>query len=134
MTELFAHRGIRALVWLSRVLLAFAFVVGGARKLVGQSFTRLPVTDPIGKFFADLEHMGGLSVMGGFFQVVSGVLIVVPALWCIGELIYLPILTVIVTVTWTLPFGNTRVITLLMFCALMLTMASDLPTLRKLVR
>jgi hypothetical protein len=43
---------LRVLTILTRVLLALAFVPSGLVKILGRPFTTLPVTDPVGFFFA----------------------------------------------------------------------------------
>ncbi|CAM3862804.1 DoxX family protein [Tsukamurella ocularis] len=124
---------VHFLVWPVRVLLAVAFVPSGAKKVLGQPFTRLPPSDPVGGFFAHLEALPSVYWLVGVSQLVAAVLLLIPSLAAVGVLVYLPLAIGIVVVTWTLPFGNTRFITAGLLVGVIFLLCWDWPRLRYLV-
>ncbi|RDH10674.1 DoxX family membrane protein [Tsukamurella pulmonis] len=124
---------LRLVVWPVRVLLAAAFVPSGAKKVLGQPFTQLPSSDPVGGFFAHLEAMPSVYWLVGISQLVAAVLLLVPWLTIVGALIYLPVSIGIVVVTWTLPFENTRFITAGMLVGVVFLLCWEWPRLRYLL-
>lgn len=124
---------IRLLVWPVRAFLAVAFVPSGAKKILGQPFTRLPPSDPVGGFFAHLEAMPSVYWLIGISQLAAAVLLLIPWLSIIGALIYLPLSVGIAVVTWTLPFENTRFITAGMLVGVIFLLCWEWPRLRYLL-
>ena len=130
---LFSRGPLRLIVWPVRILLAVGFLPSGLTKVLGRSFTRLPETDAVGRFFSHLQEMGGLYTMIGVCQVLAAALLVLPATALLGALMYLPIVSGIVVITWTLPFGNTRFVTAAMLVGTVFLLAWDWPRLRHLL-
>ena len=97
---------------LLRVLLALAFVPSGLVKIMGEPFTTLPVTDPVGYFFAGFFSARGYYQFIGVMQWVAGGLLLVPRTATLGALLYLPIIVNIFAITLGIgeSFGGTRLV------------------------
>jgi hypothetical protein len=95
-----------------RVLLTLAFVPSGLVKIMGQPFTTLPVSDPVGYFFAGFFSAHGYYRFVGVAQWVAGGLLLVPRTATVGALVYLPIIVNIFAITVALgpAFSGTRVV------------------------
>ena len=104
---------LRTFTILVRVLLALAFVPSGLVKIVGEPFTALPVSDPVGRFFAGFFATGGYYIFVGVAQWVAGALLLFPRTAALGALVYLPISINIFAITLAIgpSFGGTRVVT-----------------------
>jgi hypothetical protein len=102
-----------------RVLLALAFVPSGLVKILGEPFTRLPVSDPVGYFFAGFFSAHGYYQFIGVAQWVAGGLLLIPSTATLGALIYLPIIVNIFAITVAIgpAFSLTRVVTGAMLAA-----------------
>ena len=96
-----------------RVLLAVAFVPSGFVKIMGEPFTTLPVSDPVGYFFAGFFSAHAYYRFIGVAQWVAGGLLLIPRTATLGAVLYLPIIVniVAVTVAFGPAFAGTRVIT-----------------------
>ena len=96
-----------------RVLLALAFVPSGLVKIMGQPFTTLPVSDPVGYFFAGFFSAPGYYQFIGVAQWIAGGLLLVPRTATVGALVYLPIVVNIFAITIAIgpAFAGTRVVT-----------------------
>ena len=103
---------LRVFTLITRVLLALAFVPSGLVKIMGEPFTTLPVTDPVGHFFAGFFSAPGYYQFVGVAQWVAGALLLVPRFATIGALIYLPIIVNIFAITLAIgpAFYGTRVV------------------------
>jgi hypothetical protein len=104
---------LRVLALLTRVLLALAFVPSGLVKILGQPFTTLPVTDPVGYFFAGFFSAEAFYRFIGVAQWVAAACLLVPRTATLGAFLYLPIIVNIFAVTVAIgpAFAFTRVIT-----------------------
>ncbi len=96
-----------------RVLLVLAFVPSGLVKIMGEPFTTLPVSDPVGYFFAGFFSPRGYYQFVGVAQWVAGGLLLIPRTVTLGALLYLPIIVNIFVITVAIgpAFAGTRVIT-----------------------
>lgn len=96
-----------------RVLLALAFVPSGLVKMRGEPFTTLPVSDPVGYFFAGFFSAHGYYQFIGVAQWVAGGLLLIPRTATLGALLYLPIIVNIFAITVAIgpAFSGTRVVT-----------------------
>ncbi len=101
----------------TRILLAAGFVPTGMVKLLGQRFTTLPDTTPIGAFFESMYQTGLFWNFIGAVQVVAGVLLLTPRHAHLGALLFLPVIASINVINVALGFGLTTVITALMLLA-----------------
>jgi hypothetical protein len=110
---------LRLFTVIVRVLLALAFVPSGLVKILGQPFTTLPVSDPVGYFFAGFFSAHGYYRFVGVAQWTAAALLLIPRTATLGALVYLPIITNIFAITVAIgpAFYGTRVVTGLMFLA-----------------
>lgn len=95
-----------------RVLLALAFVPSGLVKIMGEPFTTLPVSDPVGYFFAGFFSAHGYYRFIGVAQWVAVGLLLIPRTATLGALFYLPIIVNIFAITVAIgpAFWGTRVV------------------------
>ena len=104
---------LRLLTLITRVLLALAFVPSGLVKILGQPFTLLPVTDPVGYFFAGFFSATGFYRFVGVSQWVAAACLLMPRTATLGAFLYVPIVLNIFVITVAIgpAFAFTRVIT-----------------------
>jgi uncharacterized membrane protein YphA (DoxX/SURF4 family) len=104
---------LRVFTVIVRVLLALAFVPSGLVKIMGQPFTTLPVSDPVGYFFAGFFSAPGYYQFIGVAQWLAGGLLLIPRTATLGALVYLPIVVNIFAITIAIgpAFAGTRVVT-----------------------
>ncbi len=116
---------------LTRILLAAGFIPTGLVKLLGQRFTRLPDSTPIGAFFEAMYQTGVFWNFIGAAQVVAGVLLLVPKLAHLGALLFLPVIAGILAVVVGVGFGTgTTLVTLLMLSAVLYLLLWDYDRIR----
>lgn len=101
----------------TRFLIGFAFIPSGLSKLVGDRFTTIPTTEPIGYFFEGLYQTGLYWNFLGLCQVTAAFLLITQRYATIGALLFLGIITNIVVITLSMDFNYTPVITILMWLA-----------------
>lgn len=104
---------LRVFTLIVRVLLALAFVPSGLVKIMGEPFTTLPVSDPVGYFFAGFFSAHGYYRFIGVAQWTAGSLLLFPRTALLGAFVYLPIIANIFAITVAIgpSFGGTRVVT-----------------------
>ncbi len=117
----------------TRIMLAAGFIPTGMVKLLGQRFTTMPPTTPIGAFFEAMYQTGLFWRFIGAVQVVAGVLLLVPRVAHLGALMFLPVIVSIVVITVALDFGLTKVVTASMLGAVLYLCLWDYDRLRGLV-
>src|SRR5918999_112011 len=102
-----------------RVLLALAFVPSGLVKIMDRPFTTLPVSDPVGYFFAGFFSAHGYYRFVGVAQWAAAGLLLVPRTATLGAFLYLPIIVNIFAVTVAIgpAFYGTQVVAGLMLTA-----------------
>ena len=105
------------LALISRVLLALAFLPSSLVKVMGQRFTRISTSDPIGYFFEAMYQTGLFWRFIGASQLVAVALLLIPATATLGAAMFLPITVNIFVITVSLHFTGTPVITGLMLLA-----------------
>ncbi|MCY4025010.1 MAG: DoxX family membrane protein [Acidobacteria bacterium] len=101
----------------TRILLAAGFIPTGLVKLLGQRFTTLPDTTPIGAFFESMYQTGLFWNFIGAVQVVAGVLLLTRRHAHLGALLFLPVIASINAINLALGFGLSTIITSLMLLA-----------------
>jgi uncharacterized membrane protein YphA (DoxX/SURF4 family) len=121
-----AHLGIVNL----RLLLGFAFVPAGIKKLLDQ-----PFTDPenVGRFhdFLDAFHATGwFYQFVGTMQLAIAVLLMTQRFATIGALLALPILSAILAFCWSTQVYPTAIVVTLMFLGTLVLVAWDYPKWR----
>ena len=119
--------------WLTRLLLWLAFLPSGWVKLVGEPFTVLPLSDPVGYFFDAMHRTGTYYQFIGAAQLLAGLLILIPRTAAVGAILYLCIITNIFVITVSMNFGGTPVITGLMLLAALYLLAWEYPRWRSLL-
>jgi hypothetical protein len=104
---------LRVFTVVVRALLALAFLPSGFVKIVGEPFTALPVSDPVGAFFAGFFSAHGYYRFVGVGQWVAAGLLLAPRTAALGAVVYLPIIGNIFAVTVAIgpAFGGTRLVT-----------------------
>lgn len=116
----------------TRILLAAGFIPTGMVKLLGERFTTLPDTTPIGAFFESMYQTGLFWNFIGAVQVVAGVLLLIPRHAHLGALLFLPVIASINVINVALGFGLTTVITALMLLAALYLCCWDYDRFRSL--
>ena len=117
----------------SRILLAIAFVPTGMVKVLGQRFTVLPATDPVGAYFEAMYQTGFYRNFIGAGQVAAGILLLIPATTTLGAVAFFPIILNVTVVTWSVGFRGTIYITALMLMASVFLLCWDYDRLRAIV-
>jgi uncharacterized membrane protein YphA (DoxX/SURF4 family) len=108
---------LNLLVWLTRYLLAFAFIPSGMKKILGQRFTSISTDNPIGYFFEALFRTGMYWNFLGWGQLIAAVLMMTQLFATLGNLIFFFIITNIFFITVSMHFTGTWLIALLMLFA-----------------
>lgn len=108
---------LNLLVWLTRYLLAFAFIPSGMKKVLGQRFTSIGTDNPIGYFFEALFRTGMYWNFLGWGQLIAAVLMTTQLFATLGNLIFFFIITNIFFITVSMHFTGTWLIALLMLFA-----------------
>ena len=118
-------------IWM-RYLIGFAFVPSGLTKLLGNRFTSISTSNPIGFFFEALYQTGIYWQFLGLMQVMAAFLLMTQRFATIGNLIFLGIITNIFLITFSLQFQGTVYITFLLFVASLGLLLWDFPKWRSL--
>lgn len=100
-----------------RFLVGFAFIPSGLVKLMGEKFTTLSPSTPIGYFFDALYHSGIYWNFLGFCQLLIALLFFTQRFATVGALLFFAVISNIFFITIGLSFTNTWIITLLMMFA-----------------
>jgi uncharacterized membrane protein YphA (DoxX/SURF4 family) len=124
---------LHRLVIISRILLAIAFVPTGMVKLLGERFTQLPTSNPVGAIFEAFYQTGFYWRFLGLGQVTAALLLLIPATTTLGAVAFFPIIVNIAVLTWAVQFKGTTIITALMVLANLLLLAWDYDRWRSLL-
>ncbi|WP_411767989.1 DoxX family protein [Winogradskyella sp. A3E31] len=90
-----------------RVSLAYAFIVAGLVKIVGERFASgLSVIHPMGSYLEALHHTGYYYTFIGIAQVVAAILLLIPRTVTLGALLYFPIIVNIWILSYALRFDG----------------------------
>lgn len=130
--RLHALAAARAFTWITRVLLAVAFLPSGLVKLQGERFTRLGIDTPIGFFFEAFYRSGFYWNFLGASQLLAAALILIPRTRVFGALVYFPIILNIFLITVSMHFRGTPVVTGLMLLGSIWLLLWDVRILRHL--
>ena len=85
-----------------RFTLAFAFIVAGMVKIIGERFASgLSIKHPMGAYLEALHHTGYYYTFIGIAQVTAAILLIIPRTVTLGALLYFPIIINI----WLLSFA-----------------------------
>lgn len=124
---------LHRLVIISRILLAIAFVPTGTVKLLGERFTQLPTSTPVGAIFEAFYQTGAYWRFIGLGQVTAALLLLIPATTTLGAVAFFPIIVNVAVLTFAVHFKGTTVITALMVLANLLLLAWDYDRWRSLL-
>jgi uncharacterized membrane protein YphA (DoxX/SURF4 family) len=103
-----------------RLTLAYAFIVAGMVKIVGERFASgLAVNHPMGAYLEALHHTGYYYTFIGVAQVVAAILLIIPRTVTLGALLYLPIIANIWLLSFALRFEGSIVTSPLMVLAIL---------------
>jgi hypothetical protein len=105
------------MVWLTRYLLAFAFIPSGMKKVLGQRFTSIGTDNQIGYFFEALFRSGMYWNFLGWGQLIAAFLMMTQLFSTLGNLIFFFIISNIFFITVSMHFTGTWLIALLMLFA-----------------
>ena len=100
-------RVFKLFTWLTRILLALAFLPSGLKKLIGERFTILGLDSPVGFFFEALYRSGWYWNFLGFMQLLVALLLIIPRTSFLGALLYLPIIINIFIIVVSMNFTGT---------------------------
>ena len=101
-----------------RVSLAFAFLVAGWVKIIGERFASgLAVQHPMGAYLEALHHTGYYYTFIGVAQIVAAILLLIPRTVTLGALLYFPIIVNIWLLSYAVRFEGSYVTAPLMVCA-----------------
>ena len=101
-----------------RFSLAFAFIVAGIVKIIGERFASgLSVNHPMGAYLEALHNTGYYYTFIGISQVVAAILLIIPRTVTLGALLYFPIITNIWLLSYALRFEGSFLTSPLMVLA-----------------
>lgn len=101
-----------------RLALAYAFIVAGMVKIVGERFASgLSELHPMGAYLTALHHTGYYYTFIGIAQVVAAILLLIPRTVTLGALLYFPIITNIWLLSFAVRFEGSIVTSPLMVLA-----------------
>lgn len=117
----------------TRVLLAVGFLPPGLKKVMGERFTQLPPSHPVGGFFEAFFQATEFYWFVGLAQVVAAVLLLWPRTATLGAVIYFPIILNIALITNAIGFEGTDVVTTLMALASLWLLVWDYDRLKAIL-
>lgn len=120
----------RVFTWITRLLLAVAFLPSGLVKLQGERFTRLGIETPVGFFFEAFYRTGFYWNFLGAAQLLAAALILIPRTRVLGALVYFPIILNIFLITLAMHFRGTPFVTGLMLLGSVWLLLWDVRILR----
>ena len=101
-----------------RILLAYAFIVAGMVKILGERFASgLSVIHPMGSYLEALHHTGYYYTFIGYAQIVAAILLLIPRTVLIGASLYLPIIVNIWVLSYAVRFVGSYMTSPLMVLA-----------------
>ena len=101
-----------------RLALAYAFIVAGIVKIVGERFASgLAIEHPMGAYLEALHHTGYYYTFIGIVQVLAAILLLIPRTAVIGAVLYFPIILNICILSLALRFEGSIVTSPLMVLA-----------------
>jgi hypothetical protein len=111
------NRFFRIFYWFLKITMGLTFITSGIRKLPGVKFTILPIDNPVGLFFEGMYTAGFYWNFIGFYQIITGILLMTPWLKRLSPLLIFPVTLNIFLVSVALDMKGTPFITSLMLLA-----------------
>lgn len=115
--QLRRQRWLLILVIWTRLVIGFAFVPSGLKKVMGERFTVLGTDNPIGFFFEGLYQSGFYWKFLGLSQLLAALLLMSQRFATLGALLFFSIICNIWVITLSLHFAGTTIVTSLMLLA-----------------
>jgi len=119
--------------WFTRILLSFAFIPSGLKKILGERFTILGIDNPVGFFFEALYQSGWYWNFLGFMQLLVATLLLIPRTTFLAAIIYLPIIINILVIVIAMHFRGTPIIAGLMLLANLYLLFWDYKKVKQIV-
>lgn len=116
-----------------RILLGFAFLPAGLKKVLGQRFTDLENVGPFHDFLDAFYDTGPFYSFVGVVQLVVAALLMTQTYAPLGALLALPVFTTILVFCWSTQVYPTAVMVSLMWLAVIGLLLWDIDRLRPLV-
>ncbi|WP_297337141.1 DoxX family protein [Algoriphagus sp.] len=117
-----------------RVTLAYAFIVAGVVKIIGERFASgLSPLHPMGAYLEALHHTGYYYTFVGYAQVQAAILLLIPRTITLGALLYLPIIVNIWILSYAVRFEGSMVTSPLMVLANLYILAYHYDQLRYII-
>lgn len=104
-------RILRLFYWFLKISLGLTFILSGLRKMPGVKFTTIPIEDPIGLFFEGMYQTGFYWNFVGYYQLLAGLLLMLPWLKRLSPIFILPVSVNIFLVSISLHMRGTPLIT-----------------------
>jgi hypothetical protein len=101
----------------TRLLLSVGFIPPSIKKILGQPFTVLPDSNPVGHYFNALYQTGFYYEFIGWGQLFAAILLLFPRTAHLGALMFFPIILNIAVLTCSVGFAGTNYITAMMLLA-----------------
>lgn len=118
------HKQIRGNKWMflftivTRIALAFGFIVAGLVKIVGERFANgLATEHPMGAYLEALHQTGYYYTFIGFAQTLAGLLLLIPRTATLGAILYFPIIINICVLSLAVRFDGSLITSPLMVLA-----------------
>ena len=117
-----------------RLTLAYAFIVAGLVKILGERFASgLSTRHPMGAYLEALHHTGYYYTFIGIAQVAAAILLLIPATVTLGALLYFPIIVNIWILSYAVRFEGSIVTSPLMVLANLYILFWNLDRLKHLL-
>jgi hypothetical protein len=97
-----------------RIALALGFLPSGYIKVIGERFTALPPTHPLGRYFDALHLTGFYYTFLGIVQLLIAALLLIPRTAFLGAMMYFPVIANICVLAYAVRFEGTRITTLML--------------------
>ncbi len=111
------NRFLQIFTAFTRILLAIGFTPPSIKKIMGEPFTILPDSHPVGHYFNALYQTGFYYEFIGWAQLIAAILLIFPRTAHLGALMFFPIILNIAVLTNSVGFQGTWLITDLMLLA-----------------
>jgi hypothetical protein len=109
-----ANRGLAVSIAILRILIGFAFVPAGLKKVLGQPFTDPRLTGPFHDFLHAFLATGWFYNAVGLVQLVAATLLMTQRFAFAGALLVLPVITAITAFCWSTHVVPTATVATLM--------------------
>lgn len=127
------NRFLQLFTAFTRILLAIGFIPPSYKKIIGQPFTVLPDSHPVGHYFNALYQTGFYYEFIGWGQMIAALLLLFPRTAHLGALAFFPIILNIAVLTSSVGFVGTNYITALMLLACTYLLAWDYDRLKPIL-